>query len=1609
MKVQNLVKASCIIVLCTLISTQIFAQRPTANFTSSVVAGCAPLQVNFTDQSNNNPTSWKWTLGNGTNSNAQNPSVVYFDPGTYTVKLVCSNSNGSDSLIRIAFITVYSKPTIDFSGSTLTGCAQVLTTTFTDLSIPGSGTISNRQWDFGDGTFSTFQSPTHTYNSIGNFNVSLLVTNSFGCQNSLTRNAFIVTTSKPTANFSSPITSSCGTPFTVNFQNSTTGSGALTFLWSFGDGTTSTDLNPTKTYNTAGTYTVKLIATNETGCKDTIIKANYIRVGSVRSDFSIPTSVCVNAPLSITNNTNPTSAQANWSFGDGTTSTLFTPYKTYATAGSYTIKLVNDFGACRDSVSKNILVKNLPTADFTANPLTTCDRSLNVDFHNLSLNANSFYWSFGDSSISTQQNPSHLFASDTDRSFNIKLVVMAPNGCRSTLIKNNYISIKRPNVSVTNFPAPGCAPLTCTLNSVVDSSLTIATYLWDFGDGETSNEQNPTHTYINRGKFTVTLIVTTSTGCSDTVTYNNIIKVGNEPHPNFTASLTSACASTPIVFTDLTPSEDSVNQWVWNFGDGTTSTAQNPSHLFVDTTAGEDWFDIKLNVFDNGCKASVTFENYIQIFAPIAKFTATNYCNDRLKWMFSNKSKGATSLLWNFGDGETSTENIPVHYYPQSGIYIVTLTAYNDITGCSDVSKKTIYVIDQVADFTASSTTICKTNGVTFNATGITPTYFTSFGWNFGDGVTGSGISLTKNYFNAGIYTVKLTTKNRNGCIDVITKPQLITVNGPTSAFDTTMRNSCISSNILFADQSTSDGRNPITQWIWNFGDGTIDTMNSSASISHAYASADSFTVTLKTIDTYGCSDVLSANDMINISTPHANFNTLDTLGCPNSTINFTNTSLGSYITFLWNFGDGTTSTEVHPSHNYAANGSYTVKLTATNNYGCSDSKEMNNLVNIVTPVASFTASSYEGNCPPLIDNFTNTSTNYLSQTWNFGDGTSTLTDNPSHFYSVSGNYEVVLTVKGPGGCTASSAPATIVLHGPRGSFSYDKTSICPNVPVNFIANTINTSSLVWDYNDGNTNVGSDTFSSHIYSTVGSYLPKLLLKDASGCVVPLAGTDSIRVHQFVSSIAFNSNPLCDSGSIQFTSTSLTDMQAFYTWNFGDGTTSTDLNPVHHYNTPGVYTPQLSLSSTLGCSSISMNSTPVIISASPNGSIQQSANGCEGLTVVFNGLNTVTNNNVNWLWSFGNGNTSSNITPDAQRYATAGNYNVSAILSNQYGCTKTLSSIVEVYPMPTTDAGNNTYVCEGTGRQLQATGADTYTWTPATGLSCANCSNPIANPVSRSTYFVTGTTSHGCSTTDSITLDVIHPFQLSASPNDKLCIGSSKNLSAYGADHYTWTPSTGLDNANISNPVATPTVTTTYRVTGTDEKHCFTQTKDVTIIVHNIPTVELGDDKSINGGQAIELNPQVSADVIDAKWTPSGTLFRNDQFGITVKPEKTTKYRIKVYNAGGCTSTDDITVNVLCNGANMFIPNTFSPNNDGMNDMFYPRGKGIFTIKSMKIYSRWGEVIFERNDFNANDESKGWDGTFNGRKLSSDVFVYTVDVVCENNTVLTFKGNIALIK
>jgi len=179
------------LLLCLLFTATIPASAQLiARFSSNITAGCAPLVVHFKDESTGNPTSWKWDLGHGTTSYFQNPSTTYFNPGTYSVKLLVRNTNGSDSVIKLNYITVYASPTVDFVASDTGGCFP-LSVTFTDKSAPGAGAINKWLWDFGDGSTDSIQHPLHTYGNPGNFNVSLQIRNSDGCVSTITKINYI--------------------------------------------------------------------------------------------------------------------------------------------------------------------------------------------------------------------------------------------------------------------------------------------------------------------------------------------------------------------------------------------------------------------------------------------------------------------------------------------------------------------------------------------------------------------------------------------------------------------------------------------------------------------------------------------------------------------------------------------------------------------------------------------------------------------------------------------------------------------------------------------------------------------------------------------------------------------------------------------------------------------------------------------------------------------------------------------------------------------------------------------------------------------------------------------------------------------------------------------------------------------------------------------------------------------------------------------------------------------------------------------------------------------------------------------------------------------------
>ena len=1596
MTTSTLVKTGFIFALSSLLGFAGKAQL-NAEFSANPVSGCSPLVVNFTDQSTGNPTQWKWDLGNGTISFLQNPSATYFIPGQYNIKLVIQNAGGTDSIVKSQYITIFAHPIVDFSGSPRSGCFP-LPVQFTDLSTTAGGTITQWQWDFGDGTFGNTQNPIHTYTAAGNYNVSLVVTNSNGCLRTLTKPQYIQIASGATADFSNNTPSSCTPPVNINFQNLSSGTGVLTYAWSFGDGSTSTLLNPSHTYITPGSYTVQLIVTNSTGCRDTIIKPNAVTIGNISTGFTAPDSTCVGVGTPIINTSAPTPASVLWTFGDGTTSTNISPVKTWVAPGTYQIKLVNNFGACMDSLTRTIVVSPLPTVDFSSPDTLACSAPFTVQFTNNSSGGLTYQWLFGDGSTSTLTNPVHTYL--TTGNFTVRLLCTNAFGCSNNIIKQNYIKIQIPQATINNLPQQGCAPFDWTFSSTVISSEPVTGYQWNFGDGGTSTLATPSHTFAP-GTYNIQLIVVTASGCTDTVTVLNGIRAGTKPLANFIAAPRDVCAFLPVNFSDLTPAP--VDQWLWDFGDGGTSTSQNPSHVYTDT----GFFSVQLIVWNNGCPDTIKFNNYVHIKPPIASFTVTANCSDPFTRIFTDFSIGADSWNWDFGDGMTSTIPSPVHVYATPGVYLISLTVTNFATGCSYTSTKTERIISEHAHFTASDTVICKMTTVTFTATGSDSTNISLYSWTFGDGSSGTGFTASHTYTLTGFYDVSLIITDLNGCKDTLVKPQYIRVNGPTAGFTVPVSAFCLLTTITFTDTSLNDGIHPIIQWVWNYGDGTIQTLNSGP-FQHTYASPGVYTVTLHVTDNTGCTDSVARTNLLTISRPVANF-TADTLSCPGAIVNYLNSSTGPGLIYLWSFGDGGTSINANPTHTYLADGVYSVKLVIFDQYGCTDSITRTNYVTIITPIADFTVSDSVGTCPPLIVNFTNTSQHFTTFSWDFGDGSSSPSPNPSHFYNIPGTYFAILTITGPGGCTVTKQQK-ITVRGPFGSFTYGPLTGCRPLTVNFSATTQDRVSFVWDFDDGITLATNDSVVSHTYTLVGTHIPKMILEDAGGCVVAITGPDTIVIHGVIAAFNFTPPILCNSGSVQFTNTATSsDAITGYDWNFGDGATSTSPNPVHFYSSPGIYFPSLKVTTSFGCTDSLVSTSPVKVVAPPQAQLTQTADGCTPVTITFSGSLIVPDTSaVTWQWNFGNGNTSLIINPLPQIYTVAGIYPVNLFVTNSSGCVDTVTTSVQSFPLPNVNAGVDTFICKGTGRTLHATGAISYSWTPSATLSCTNCANPIALPNAVITYTVTGTSADGCVKSDDIIVNVQYPFVMNHSPGDTLCKGSSLKISASGAYTYVWSPATGLNSNTISTPTASPLVTTNYQVIGTDDKNCFSDTAYIPITVYDIPTVDAGPDKTINVGQTIDLVPVISSDVIDVLWSPTGSIFRSSYPAVTVKPRETTTYDVVVKNTGGCTARDNVTIYVICDGANVFIPNTFSPNGDGANDIFYPRGTGLFTIKSARIFNRWGEVVYEKAEFKANDASAGWNGTYKGRKLNTDVYIYVIEIVCDNNTLLVYKGNIALI-
>lgn len=1473
-----------LIIMCSVVTVPLkLSAQPTANFTSDKVAGCSPIVVQFTDLSTGSPTSWLWDLGNGATSTLQNPSTTYITPGSYTVKLTVSNSGGNHQKMMTGYITVYPSPIVNFTGDSLAACPPK-TITFNNLTSLGTagGTYL---WDFGDGYTSSSTNPSHTYTTVGNYAVTLIATNTFNCTKSLTKPGYIQLVQKPIANFTSATINGCAPPYNAIFTN--TSANAVSYNWDFGDGGTSTNANPTHTYTTTGSFNVRLIATNSSGCKDTFLRTSYVNVGILNSQFSASqTSVCAGTTVSFTNTTTPPGSSSAWRFDGVATSGQTSPSFTYNTAGSYTARLISTLNGCSDTATQNITVLPKPTAQFSSNDTIGCSVPFTSNFTNSSSGATSYAWAFGNGATSTNTNPSYTYTSLGN--YSVKLVATAANGCKDSITKIAYIRLQQPTATITANPNGGCSPLNVSLTANISSLLPVTNYSWNFGDGSSvvscGSCPNQTHVYTGTGSYTVTLTYTTGPGCINTV--QRVITVSTKPNASFNINPSTVCPNLPVTTTNTSTG---ATNYMWYSGNGNTSTLTQPTFTYKSGT-----YTIMLVAFNNGCPD--TFTRNVTVQLPRAAFTRSYPCNNRLNVTFTDLSAGANTYYWDFGDGNTSTTAGNVtHLYSAYGIYNVKLGVRNNSTNCTDTAYLTINLMPLISDFAAIDTTLCQYNIATFNS--LSPYTYFNYSWSLGNGsantITGSH---NHPYNTPGIYTVKLIVTDSLGCKDSTTKTNYMRVGGPNVNFTANPTGGCMPLNVNFTNQSTPNGGFAITSYSWNFGNGNNSTLTNPSTV---YNIIGQYNVSLSATDANGCNASLTKNQYITASKPIVLFNSTTTTQCVGNNIVFTNTSVGNSLTYVWHYGDGGTSTGLTGNHIYTATGTYTVKLVATDIYGCKDSLVKVNFITIKGPSLSFTASDTVEPCPPLAVNFTNTSADAVTFYWKFGNGGQSTVANPSAVYTYPGVYTAKLIGQNADGCM-DSVSKNITVYGPTGTLSYNPKAGCNPLTVTFTATTSNTALRVWDMNNGvTTNSVSDTFI-YTYTQAGKYVPKLILSDNASCLVPIIGTDTIRVDEVTGDFSYSPASRCDTGTIYFTDTVLYSLTGIVSrdWVFGDGGTSSAHNPSHFYASPGNYVVRLIITNSQGCKDTIQKM--VTVHALPNVSAGGNISICHGqttpVTLQATGATTYT-------WTPSTGLSCTGCSNPSVLPTTTVTYIVTGTDNN--GCKDTGAVTITVNPKPVINVGNNHPVCIGDTAHLNATGAATYLWSPATGLSCANCANPIASPATTTSYKITGTSALGCQDSIVITVTVNQLPIVSAGANDTTCAGDSVQLAATGAVTYSWSPVTGLSCTNCTSPYAKPVASTIYTVTGTDINGC-KNTDDVLVHINQLPSVSAGPDKAMCAGFPVSLTVTGAQTY---SWSPSTGLSCNNCSSPVANPAISTAYIVSGTDANGCVKKDTINVTV----------------------------------------------------------------------------------------------------
>lgn len=1210
-------------------------RNPTADFSFSPDSGCNPLTVNFTNASvlGDAPIQdYIWDFRDGTpNPGTVNPTQVYNTPGIYNPNLQIIDTNGCTDNLSLGPITVFTTPVASFTTQAATvSCIDSLMVNFNNTTT-GTSANTTYLWDFGDGGTSTLENPSHLYRGYNQYTVSLTVMNP-NCTSSVQQNNF-VQLQDLIADFTLRKKEFC---YKEKFDIRDASTGAASYSWDFGDGTGSTDPNPTKIYADSGFFEIGLTVSSF-GCVEQ--KLDTVYVERVIADFITDTTFICNQFDSVfyySTSTNAVSYRweleddypddgptiflnANPRFGKGAhIEGAFTDKLSVTSRLGCTDKIVKDSNRIVDFIELFIIDDNgfnIANQVKGCTPVSlTYNSRIDLPKPNDSV---SYAWNFGNGQQSNALNPSNAYTYNEDTTVVVSLSVTTSSGCRMTdevIITLGYPV--NPIISILDDTLCQMDTLYILSNNPGDTVVNELEYIVkNVTSGATQIQPFMDATIItdfpDTGYFDL-FTVHSYNECAAFDTLDSAVYIKGPIVKNLRFS--SPCdGSKRIDFSGILIDAD---RFYWDFDDGSPldSIHLNPMHTYLNNGT---YFPTLTAYNDSNDCGPVTKTIQIEI-DPSVQLTVIPkpliYClGDSIK-LKHNMLGQADTTQWYVNNvlvGDTLTFDTLIE---QRGSYPFELRVV-DFLGCPQTYTTDIYISRPQADFDFIFLNGCMPVDVELTSRSIVDTLIKTEYWIRDNLDTLWPPSAIVNYDKEGQYGMYYYIENIYGCTDTLETDSLFSLKPFTVKLRSDKTNICVGDSVTF--RNTSTGLTP--EFIWDFKDGTKDTTNIQYN-GHRFLTVGTYDVTLNGTDVNGCALVDTKTITVE-SKPTIGF-TADTLNadCYPLAVNFQDTSSGASTNWEWRFGDGDTSFIQNPFHNYNLPGSFDVFLKVTTANGCSDSITKPNYINTTGPTASF---SMDKRTICLNEQVTFTiidPLNVQSFIWDFGDGNSGTGNTVQHTYrDKTGTIYVNLALQDSSNLCNVSILDSLTVYDIKADFTVSNDTGCAPHTVTFTNTSIGEDSFQWNLGQGSSS--NNTQEQITYQQSGSYQTSLAISSVQGCLDTAYKT----IHVFNNPIATitSDTGICIGDSVMLIASGGTN----YAWSPPTFISSTTNDTVIVYpDSTTLYS--VIVSTPEGCEDSSQTEVIVIQQPNPNSGLLDSS------IIIGEDLDLDVNagNNFNYRWT-----------------------------------------------------------------------------------------------------------------------------------------------------------------------------------------------------------------------------------------------------------------------------------------------------------------------------------------------------------------------------------------